>query len=94
MDEITIRERIATLEAIVEEEGKATRRRLNNLEGLVESVHIIATETKALRENMNSLTVRVEEIEKKPERRLDSIVNIVLTAVVGGVIGYVLKMLF
>ena len=94
MDEITIRERIATLEAIVEEEGKATRRRLNNLEGLVESVHIIATETKALRENMNSLTVRVEEIEMKPERRLDSIVNIVLTAVVGGVIGYALKMLF
>ena len=94
MDEISIRERIATLEAIVDEEGKATRRRLNNLEGLVESVHIIATETKALRENMNSLTGRVEEIEKKPERRFDSIVNIVLTAVVGGVIGYVLKMFF
>ena len=63
-NEVNIRERLAA----IEQDGKSVHRRLDNLEGLVESVHIIATETKAMREDVNTLDSRVGEIESKPAK--------------------------
>lgn len=88
MSEAEIRERLA----YAEQDMKSVHRRLDTLEGLVESVHTIATETKAMREDMNGLNVRVAEIEKKPSKRLDGIVNIIMTAVVSGLAGYFVKL--
>lgn len=90
MNEAEIRERLA----YAEQDMKSVHRRLDGLEGLVESVHVIATETKAMREDMNSLNTRVAEIEKKPAKRLDGMVNIILTAVISGLAGYFVKLWF
>ena len=86
MDEAHIRERLAA----IEQDGKAVHRRLDNLEGLVESVHVIATETKAMRRDVNSLNDRLEEIESRPVKKFDTIINVVITAVISGVIGYII----
>ena len=48
---------------------------------MTESVHIIATETKAMREDVNDITERVDEIEKKPNKRYETVV----TAVINGI---------
>lgn len=88
MSEAEIRERIA----YAEQDMKSVHRRLDTLEGLVESVHIIATETKAMRKDINALNVRVAEIESKPAKRMDGIVNIILTAVISGFVGYFIKL--
>lgn len=87
-NEVNIRERLAA----IEQDGKSVHRRLDNLEGLVESVHIIATETKAMREDVNILDSRVGEIESKPAKRFDSIINMILTAIISGAVGYLMAM--
>ena len=77
----------------VEQSTKSAHHRIDTLVKLTESVHIIATETKAMREDVNDITERVDEIEKKPNKRYETVVTAVITALVGGLIGYFVKML-
>lgn len=86
MDEINIIERLA----VTEQDLKSIHRRVDSLERLTESVHIIATETKAMREDVNDITSRVDEIEKRPVRRYDTIITAIISAVIGAIIGYFL----
>lgn len=85
--EAEIRERLAA----IEQDCKSTHRRLDSLEQLTESVHIIATETKAMRGDVNDITSRVDEIERRPSKRYETAVAALITAVIGAVIGYFLK---
>ena len=78
---------------VVEQSTKSAHHRLDSLDKLTESVHIIATETKAMREDVNDITERVYEIEKKPNKRYETVVAAIITALVGGLIGYFVKML-
>ena len=91
MNEIEVAERLAALE----KDEESVHRRLDNLEKLVESVHIIATELKTMRSDVNEINTRVEDIEKKPQKRLDSIVITVfastITAIIGAIIGHFIK---
>ena len=86
IDEVQVEHRLSLLE----QDGKSVHRRLDNLEHLVESVHIIATETKAMREDLNNTVERVDEIERKPQKRYDTIVTAIITTIVGIVVGYFL----
>lgn len=85
-NEIEIREHLSALE----EHKKSVDRRLSNLEKLTESVHIIATETQAMRRDVNDMDERLSEVERKPQKRYDTIVTAFITALVGGLIGYFL----
>lgn len=85
--EILIRENVAKHD----QDLKSIHHRLDNLEKLTESVHIIATEVKAMREDVNDITQRVDEIERRPQKRYDAVVVAIITAVIGGFIGYFLK---
>ena len=76
----------------VEQSTKSAHHRLDSLDKLTESVHIIATETKAMREDVNDITERVDEIEKRPNKRYETVVGAILTALVGVLIGYFFKM--
>lgn len=53
----------------------------------------IATETKALREDYVKADERIEELEKKPIKRYETFVTAFLTAICGGVAGYLLSFL-
>ena len=46
-----------------------------------------------MREDVSDITSRVDEIEKKPNKRYETVVTAVITALVGGLIGYFVKML-
>lgn len=85
MDELNIEHRLSLLE----QSEKSINRRLDNYEKLAESVHIIATETKAMREDINRIDNRVGTIEHKPQKRLDTIVTAIITAIIGACIGFI-----
>ena len=78
---------------VVEQSTKSAHHRLDSLDRLTESVHILATETKAMREDVSDITSRVDEIEKRPTKRYETVVGAIITVLVGAVIGYVVKML-
>ena len=75
---------------VVEQSTKSAH---HSLDRLTESVHILATETKAMREDVSDITSRVDEIEKRPTKRYETVVGAIITVLVGAVIGYVVKML-
>ena len=88
-DTIKMHERLSALE----QDQKSTHRRLDNLEKLVESVHILATEMKATREEVDNFGTRLDEIEKKPIKRYDSFVTACITTLAGGIVGYLINFL-
>ena len=87
--EIEVFERLTA----VEQSTKSAHHRVDNIEKLTESVHTIAVEMKAMREDVNGLNERMAEIEKKPAKRLDSIINIMLTVLISGVGGYLIGLI-
>lgn len=83
--ETEMRERLAR----IEQDSKSTHRRLDNLEKLTESVHIIATEIKAMREDVNDITGRVDEIESRDGDRWRQVVSYAVTTIIGLILGAV-----
>ena len=80
---------------------KSAHHRIDNLEKLADSVNNlalatsqIATETKALREDSTRTIERIEDLEKKPIKRYDTVITAILTALCGGVVGYLLNLIF
>jgi chromosome segregation ATPase len=54
----------------------------------------IAAETKALREDYEKADKRIETLESKPIKRYETVITAVLTAVCGGLVGYLLSFIF
>ena len=77
-------ERLAT----IEQDLKSMHRRMDNVEKLTECIHDMVTEIKAMRVDVNDVTDRVEEIEKKPVKRWESFITAIITGIAGLVIGY------
>ncbi len=77
---------------------KSAHKRIDNLERLADSVNNlalstsqIAAETKALREDYVKADERIENLEEKPIKRYETVITAILTAVCGGVVGYLLS---
>jgi predicted nuclease with TOPRIM domain len=82
-----------------EQSIKSAHHRIDNLEKLADSVNNlaistsqIATETKALREDYAKADERIEELEGKPIKRYDTFITAIITAICGGVVGYLLNL--
>lgn len=78
--------------------SKSNMKRLDRLEDKVEniyqltmSVKEIATEMKAMREDMNKIDDRVLHLETKPVKRLDGIVDKIIYTILGILIAYLFK---
>lgn len=83
-----------------EQSIKSAHHRIDNLEKLADSVNNlalstsqIAAETKALREDYAKADERIENLEEKPIKRYEAVVTAILTAIAGGVVGYLLSFL-
>ena len=87
MNEVEIAERLAALE----QDKKAANHRLENLEKLTESVYSLAQSVKSMQEDLKNIMARVAEIEKRPAKRWESLIAAIITAVIGGIVGYFLK---
>lgn len=79
---------------------KSAHHRLDTLEKIADSVNKLAmstnqlaTETKALREDYKKVDERLEELEDKPIKRWDAFVASCLTALGGGIVGYLLSII-
>ena len=77
---------------------KSAHHRIDSLEEMSKSIKElaiataqIATETKALREDYVRADERIEELEKKPIKRYETVITAILTAICGGVVGYLLS---
>ena len=78
---------------------KSAHHRIDNLEKIADSVNSlaistnnIATETKALREDYEKADARIEKLEEKPIKRYETVITAILTAVCGGVVGYLISL--
>lgn len=81
----------------VDQRSKSNTKRLDSIENKVEDIHSltlstnqIATEVKAMREELNKVDKRLVSLEEKPSKRMDLIWGYIVSAIIGGLIGYVL----
>lgn len=81
----------------VEQRSKSNTKRLDNVEEKVEDIHNltlavkeIATEVKMMREDLNKIDNRVVVLEEKPSKKMDLIWGYIVSAIIGGLIGYIL----
>lgn len=82
---------------VIDDRSLSNEKRIDDVEKKVEDIHNltisvkeIATETRLMREDMNKIDKRVIAIEEKPNKRMDQIIGYILSALIGGIIGYVL----
>lgn len=75
----------------VEASAKQAHKRLDEIAKLTESVHVIATETRAMREDLNSVRDRVDEIEARPVKRYDFVVDTVIKVILSGTVGFMVS---
>ena len=87
------------IERIVEidQRSKSNTKRIDGIENKVEDIHSltlsinqIATEVKAMREELNKVDKRLVFLEEKPSKRMDLIWGYIVSAIIGGLIGYIL----
>lgn len=65
----------------------------DNVKDLALSIAQIATETKALREDYNKADAELQQLKEKPIKRYDTIITAIITAICGGVIGYMINVI-
>lgn len=90
MEEKEIWERMAFVESSV----KSAHHRLDRIEHLADSIHSLASEMRGMRSDFANVLERVETIEQRPVKRYDVLVNSSITAIVSGVLGYLISILF
>lgn len=84
----------------VEDRAKSNTKRLDRLEKTTEaigklatSMEVMAAKQEEVAKNVGKLTNKVDEIEHKPGRRWDTIVDKVLTGITGAILIYILARL-
>ena len=88
-------ERLATGESSI----KSAHHRIDELKEMSKDIKelasattLIATETKALREDFVNVDKRIETLESKPVKRYETFVTACLTALAGGIVGYLISL--
>jgi len=61
------------------------------LHELATSVAVMAQRMETMNQNVTTLTSKVDEIENKPAKRFDAIVDKVVWAVLGAIVAFMLK---
>lgn len=63
----------------------------DTLAKLTTSVAVMAEQMKTLNTNVNTLTLKVDEIESRPGKRWDAVIAAIISALVAGLIGFVTR---
>lgn len=74
----------------MEHNFEKTDQKMETIYDLTVSVKEIALETKAMREDVNKIETRVNEIEEKPSKRYEGIVTNIISCIVTAVVTYFL----
>lgn len=80
MDEndVQVRERLTALESSY----KSLNKRVDKQEELIENIQNIVTEVKYIREDLNSISTKVDDIEQKPAKRWDLVLTVLISTIV------------
>ena len=89
MEEKEVWERMASVESSV----KSAHHRLDRIEHLADSIHSLASEMREMRSDFTNVLERVENIEKRPIKRYDVLVNSSITALISGLAGFLMSSL-
>lgn len=94
--DIQTMERLARLEA----EVKAAFKRIDEQKTLTDSVHSLALSVERLASAQNNMETKltsvvrdVSELKERPAKRWDNTVWLVISAVVGAVVGYIIRVI-
>ena len=69
----------------VEQSLKSLHKRQDHSDELIKSIYEMSIEIKNMREDINSVTEKVEQIEQKPAKRWDAIIAAIIGAIGGSV---------
>lgn len=75
----------------VEQSVKSAHKRIDEFSETNKNISEILVEMKYMRRDLNELMQRVFNVESKPARRYDIIINAFITAIIAGVISFVMK---
>lgn len=89
LEEKEIWERIA----FVESSAKSAHHRLDRIEHIADSIHLLASEMHEMRNDFTNVLERVRSIEERPVKRYDVIINSIITALAGGISGFLLSLI-
>ena len=87
MNEQQMIEHVASSEQLI----KSIDERLCRVEDVTATIHVLATETKAMRESVNDILNRITEIEKRPTKRYETFITAAITALAGVLIGFIFR---
>jgi prefoldin subunit 5 len=87
MEEKEFWERVTYVESSV----KSAHHRLDRIEHLAESIHSLASEMREMRSDFSNVLARVEDIEKRPQKRYDVLVNSTITAIISALAGFLIS---
>lgn len=82
MDDVDIAKELATLSSSV----KSAHKRLDDMNKLIESIRDVAAEIKYLRDDVNKLSVDIENVKNRPGRFWDKVLGAVIGALVTGIV--------
>lgn len=91
--EINIEHRLTEVEARSKSNGKRLddlEKRQNNLDELVGTVKVLAVREEQVENDVKEIKSDVKSLTEKPAKRWDSLVEKVLTVLIGAILGFVL----
>lgn len=81
----------------VEDRAKSNSRRIDVLDEKVEDIHelassvkLLASETKAMREDVSDMNTRLKQLEEKPGKNWENLIKTIITCVATAMAGYFL----
>lgn len=87
MNEQEIYERLTSAEQSI----KSAHHRIDAIAGYNKNISEMLVEMKYMRRDINELIERVSAIESRPVRRYDVVLNSLITAVVAGIVSFLLR---
>ncbi len=75
----------------VEQAVKSAQHQLDEQKELTNSIHELASEVRFMRSDINKMQTDIDEIKAKPTKRYELIVTTIITALLSGIIGFVIS---
>lgn len=78
----------------MEDEHRRMSRRLEEVEDITKSISKLANSMEHMATEQKKQGERLEKLEKIPAKRWESMIGTLITALAGGVFGYIINMVF
>jgi len=85
--DVQVRERLTAVEASC----KSAHKRIDKQEEIVENIRNIVEEIKYMREDLNAISNKVNDLESKPAKHWDLLITAIISAGASGTIGFIIS---